>query len=208
MLLQGYSSGVVYVMRHGQTILDTQHRSDGWLDYPLSDKGRIGLIKAQQYLKNSNIDTVYAPSLRRAFETAHIIASGILSGPKVEIADQARTWHLGALMGTKKKPNKIIVKYYMQHTTQRPEGGESMKEFHDRFMPWLWDLLDKARQGNNYLLVTSGSNLRMLSQAITGNKDTFDLDEAGLMVIRPTSEHRAEGAVLFGHKSKEDEIFS
>ena len=42
----------IYVMRHGRTALDAMKRSDGWLDFPLTDEGRRGTMKAQQYLKD------------------------------------------------------------------------------------------------------------------------------------------------------------
>ena len=40
----------IYLMRHGRTALDPMHRSDGWLDLPLSEKGQhcnqgLGLFK-------------------------------------------------------------------------------------------------------------------------------------------------------------------
>ena len=64
---------IVYLLRHGRTAMDVLKRSDGWLDLPLSDKGRMGLIEAQQYLKLEPLLAIYAPPLRRAQETAHIL---------------------------------------------------------------------------------------------------------------------------------------
>jgi broad specificity phosphatase PhoE len=193
-------------MRHGRTALDNEKRSDGWLDFPLSDEGRVGLIKAQQYLKAANIDCIYTPSLRRTYETAHIMASGILSHPDVEVADEARTWNLGMLMGTKKKPNRTVVQYYMDHPTEKPFGGESMQQFQDRFIPWLKHQLKESQNGS-VLVVTSGSNLREIGREFTGDKDTYDLDEGGLLMLWPHKD-TAMGHVVFGHKSKEDEYFS
>jgi broad specificity phosphatase PhoE len=190
-----------YVMRHGQTVLDDEKRSDGWLDYPLSDKGRVGLITAQQYLKLAPIRRVYASDLRRAHETAHIIASGILTHPKVETANQAKTWNLGVLIGTKKKPNKPLVRYFMDHPTETPQGGESMQAFCARWIPWL---LRIVKTDGAKLVVTSGSNLRAIGTALYGDKDKFDLDEGGLMCLNQD----AEGHVIFGHKDAHDEDFS
>lgn len=192
-----------YVMRHGKTVLDDEKRSDGWLDYPLSDKGRIGLVTAQQYLKLAPIQQVYAPSLRRAHETAHILASGILTHPTLHTAEQARTWNLGALIGTKKKPNKPLVKYFMDHPTATPEGGESMQAFCERFIPWLLKIVKQSKDGAT-LVVTSGSNLRAIGTALAGDKDKYDLDEGGLMALSPD----LEGHVIFGHKDADQEDYS
>lgn len=199
----------LYVMRHGRTVLDDEKRSDGWLDFPLSDEGRVGLIKAQQYLKNADISIIYTPHLRRAYETGHIIASGTLSNPKVEIDDHCITWNLGMLMGTKKKPNKVIVQYYMDHPSEKPAGGESMRDFHDRFIPWVNKKINEVRKlGRSILVVTSGSNLRMIGQAFVHNKDTFDLDESGLISLTPKAKGGVEGKVLFGHKRSDKENLS
>lgn len=198
----------IYVMRHGRTVLDDEKRSDGWLDYPLSDSGRVGLLTAQQYLKTSPLRKIYAPSLQRTAETAHILQSGILTRPEVIIDDHPRSWHLGILIGTKKKPNKPLVKYYMDHPNEKPDGGESMAEFHARFIPWVEQKAHEVKEGGGpILIVTSGSNLRELSNHLTGNVATFDLDEGGLMVLRCSGE-KMEGQVIMGHKHGEDEGWS
>ncbi|MGH6878557.1 MAG: histidine phosphatase family protein [Rhizomicrobium sp.] len=194
-----------YVMRHGQTVLDDEKRSDGWLDYPLSDKGRIGLMDAQQFLKLAPIRTVYAPTLRRAEETGHIIASGILNHPKEVVADAAKTWNLGTLIGSKKKPNKPLVHYFMDHPNETPMGGESMQAFCARWIPWLLKTVHKDNGAS--LIVTSGSNLRAIGTALYGDTDKFDLDEGGLMVLLPEG-NSANGQVIFGHKDGDEEDFS
>jgi len=199
--------GAVYVMRHGKTVLDDEKRSDGWLDYPLSDKGRIGLMEAQQYLKMAPITEVYTPSLRRAEETAHIIASGILTHPSLHIADELRTWNMGTLIGSKKRPNKPLVRFFMDHPNEKVPEGESQVEFFKRFLPCLWGLVQKAKLHGPFLVVTSGSNLRAIGIALEGNKDRFDLDEGGLMTLTAGPEG-VSGRVLFGHKSGKDEDFS
>jgi broad specificity phosphatase PhoE len=197
----------VYVMRHGKTVLDDEKRSDGWLDYPLSDKGRIGLMEAQQYLKMAPITEVYTPSLRRAEETAHIIASGILTHPTLHIADELRTWNMGSLIGTKKKPNKPLVRFFMDHPGLPVPNGESQMAFFQRFLPYLFRLVERAKTEGAFLVVCSGSNLRAIGTALVGDKDKFDLDEGGLMMLT-SGKDGPEGRVLFGHKDGEQEDYS
>jgi broad specificity phosphatase PhoE len=194
----------IYIMRHGRTVLDNLHRSDGWLDYPLSDEGRMRLIAAQQYLKDTPIKAIYAPALKRTKETAEIIQSGIISHPPLIIADEAKTWNLGTLMGTPKKPNKPIVGYFMDHPNDRPEGGESMFEFRTRFIPWLQDRKQDVLDGAGpILIITSGSNLREISYQTTGDKSAYDIDEGGLLVLFP-DERGWAGSVILGSKDSDD----
>jgi broad specificity phosphatase PhoE len=192
--------GVLYVMRHGKTVLDNEKRSDGWLDYPLSDEGRIGIMPSQQFLKQAPIDCVVTCGLRRCEETAHIMASGILNHPTKEINEDSRTWNLGTLIGSRKKPNKPVVKYFMHHPDEVPESGESMNSFRKRFMGVVKDLLKRVRRGENILLVCSGSGIREISRMLAGDTESFDLTESGLLMITPYGKS-LQAKVIFGHKN-------
>ena len=195
---------VLYVMRHGKTILDNEDRSDGWLDYPLSDEGRLGLIDAQQFLKNAPVKTTVANSLRRVTETAHIINSGILSKPKTEIDESTRTWNLGELIGTKKLSAKPIVEYYVANPGETPKGGESLGKFQKRFLSAAKKLLARVKRGDGpILLVCSGSNIRTLSVMLCGNPHTFNLCEAGLLMLVPFG-NKIQCKVVFGHVDDEE----
>lgn len=199
---------VLYIMRHGRTVLDDEGRSDGWLDYPLSDDGRIGLMPAQQFLKAVPLKKVVTSSLRRCEETAHIIQSGVLSRPPMAIDEKTRTWNLGHLIGTKKKPNKPVVKFFMDNPDKKPTAGESMNQFRKRFLSSVKRCLSEARSGKGpILLVVSGSGIREISRMLAGDTDRFDLDESGLMMIVPFRD-KLHGKVIFGHKSEKGEWMS
>ncbi len=199
---------ILFLMRHGRTVLDSEHRSDGWLDYPLSDEGRIGLMPVQQYLKSAPITQVFTNSLRRCAETAHIITSGILSHPKISISDETRTWNLGEMIGGKKKSNKPIVQYYMTHSDQEPHCGESLDTFRQRLLPYIWARMTQLEKGKGpFLFVTSGSACREISYALTGDCDTLDLDESGLAMLF-THDGQIHGKVIFGHKDEDGEWLS
>lgn len=185
----------VYLVRHGRTALDVQHRSDGWLDLPLSDKGQLSLIEAQQHLKTIPIACIYTPDLKRTHETAKIIKSGTLSDPKIETADQAKTWNLGVLAGTPKETGKPKVELLLQNPDEAPLGGESYNEFTGRFLPWFNKVTAKVKKP--ILIVCSGSNLRCIGMRLLGDYEAIDLDEGGLAAL-----HRSGGAwhaeIIFG----------
>lgn len=202
----GSSKEPVYVMRHGRTALDPLKRSDGWLDFPLSDEGRMGIIEAQQLLKElpKPLTCIYASSLKRTTETAHIIQSGAgVDPPCVEIDDAARTWNLGKLSGSKKYPNKPIVKRYMANPDEKPDEGESLNAFRKRFMTWFKEILNEKRAGP-ILMVLSGSNIREISHYLAGGRDALDLDEGGLLELKPVGK-TWQGTVLLGSKQDDDE---
>lgn len=190
----------VYLLRHGKTAMDTLKRSDGWLDLPLTDKGRMGLIEAQQYLKLEPLMAIYAPPLRRTQETAHIVQSGMVKQPDVRTAPEAVTWGLGVLTGTPKVESKPKVKRLIAKPDTKPLGGESYNEFKQRFLPWF---LEKARDakeaGRPILIVCSGSSMRLLGTSMFGDQDAFNLDEGGLVAL-----HYADGSwdkeIIFGDR--------
>lgn len=173
----------IYLMRHGHTVLDVDRRSDGFLDFPLSDDGRLGLIDAQQYLKTVPLDCIYAPGLKRTTETAEIIQSGTMSKPDIDKSDEGRTWNLGVLAGTPKKTGKPRVKELIANPSRAPMGGESFNDFRDRFMSWFEEMAEEVESGKPVLYVGSGSNMRLIGQELLGDADQLDLDEGGLACL-------------------------
>jgi broad specificity phosphatase PhoE len=206
--LSGDRPKSLYFMRHGRTALDPVHRSDGWLDFPLSDAGQVSLIPAEQALKLCPIRKIYAPTLKRTTQSAEIMQSGIISDPEIIPADPAKTWNLGALAGTPKKPNREIVQHYIDCPDETPEGGESMNDFRARFLPWFESRKAEVMNGEGPILViTSGSALREVSTQMYGVEDRLDLDEGGLFVMEPQGEEWTARVVL-GSKDPDDEHLS
>jgi len=195
---------IIYLMRHGATPMDVLKRSDGWLDLPLSDKGRMGLIPAQQHLKLEPIKAVYAPPLRRTQETAHIVASGLLKNPVVFSCPEAMTWNLGVLAGIPKEEAKPKVKELLAHPDTKPIGGESYNEFKRRFMTWFKKRAKEAKDGP-ILIVCSGSNLRLLGTVLFKNRDEFNLDEGGLVKLRQI-DGKWHAQTLIGEDADPEEI--
>jgi broad specificity phosphatase PhoE len=171
----------IYVMRHGSTVLDVTKRSDGFLDFPLSDAGRLSLIQAQQYLKKIPLAAIYEPGLKRTAETAHIVKSGTLTDPPIVTDPAAKTWNLGILAGTRKRYGRPEVQKLIDSPLSAPPGGESFNDFQDRFLPWFQKVAKQVlKSGKPVLIVCSGSNLRLLGQTLCGDPDELDLDEGGL----------------------------
>jgi broad specificity phosphatase PhoE len=186
--------------------MDTLKRSDGWLDLPLSDKGRMGLIPAQQYLKLEPIKTIHSSPLKRTTETAHIMQSGILSGPDARQSADAGTWNLGALAGLPKTEARPKVKVLLENPDRRPLGGESHNEFRKRFMRWFDSKVKQAKSsGKPILIICSGSNLRLLGKELTGDRDAVNLDEGGLASLHHKG-NAWHSERLIGDPAEEGEI--
>ena len=62
------------ILRHGQTDSNTQGRYLGSTDAPLNDKGIAQAHRAAERLKSIRYDAIYASPLKRAWQTAEIVA--------------------------------------------------------------------------------------------------------------------------------------
>lgn len=195
----------IYIMRHGKTALDKTSRSDGWIDLPLSSEGQESVVETlADHLKMVPITCIYPSHLIRTKETAHTVASGILSHPEIEPKKEAATWNLGAMAGDPKQPNKQAVKYLLNHPDTAPQGGESYNEFKGRFLPFFEKMKKDAKKDVPLLLILSGSCCRLISEVLFQDRSTLDLDEAGLAVLYP-EEGKWVADVICGHKDDDDE---
>ena len=65
----------LYLVRHGETDWNLQHRIQGLTDIPLNETGRAQALVTGDLLARRRWDGVYSSPLLRAFETASIIAT-------------------------------------------------------------------------------------------------------------------------------------
>jgi probable phosphoglycerate mutase len=89
------------LIRHGETLWNTERRMQGQLDSPLTERG---LWQAQQLgirLKNQPFTTLYSSDLPRAARTAEQIA--IVTGHNILIDERLRERHFGAFEGMTQK---------------------------------------------------------------------------------------------------------
>lgn len=66
---------VLYLMRHGQTLFNLQHKIQGWCDSPLTDLGIKQAQVASEYFKTNHIifDHAYSSTSERACDTLEIV---------------------------------------------------------------------------------------------------------------------------------------
>jgi 2,3-bisphosphoglycerate-dependent phosphoglycerate mutase len=190
------------LVRHGQSIWNLQNRFTGWIDVPLTEKGKEEAYKAGELLKDIRFDVAYTSMLTRAQETLRIILETIgLLIPVIK--DQAlNERHYGALQGLNKdrareKWGKEIVHLWRRSYDIPPPEGESLKDTAARTIPFLeraimGDILD----GRNVLVVAHGNSLRSIVMFIenltpeeilkveipTGTPIVYELDEEGKLL--------------------------
>ena len=83
---------LLYCVRHGESTHNAEGRIQGQADIPLSDFGRRQSEAVAEALAALAIDAVYASPLRRALETAEIIARRV----QLDVRTDARLMEIHA----------------------------------------------------------------------------------------------------------------
>lgn len=65
---------MIYIVRHGQTEMNHRKALQGRSDYPLDEKGIAQARAAAEKLRDIRFDRVYTSPLKRAVQTAKLIA--------------------------------------------------------------------------------------------------------------------------------------
>ena len=68
--------GHLYIIRHGQTDWNVEHKLQGRTDIPLNENGRKMAVEAHEKYKDIKIDICYSSPLSRAYETAQTVLEG------------------------------------------------------------------------------------------------------------------------------------
>lgn len=119
-----------YFMRHGQTDWNAEHRLMGQQDIPLNMLGKEQAKKAIQKVKHLNIQKIYTSPLKRALETAQIIATSL--NIDLIILENLKEVNFGIYEGKKIQTN--FLDSWMLGNTD-PVSGESFWDVYKRIQP-------------------------------------------------------------------------
>lgn len=156
------------LVRHGQSLWNLEDRFTGWVDVPLTEKGRNEAIAAGEKLKDISIDVAYTSGLQRAQLTLELIQQGM--GREIPvIRDPAlNERHYGDLQGLNKtrtaaKFGDEQVKIWRRSFDIPPPNGESLKDTAERTLPFFRAcILGDIAQGKDVLVVAHGNSNRSI----------------------------------------------
>lgn len=153
----------VLLLRHAPTSWNDQQRRQGWTDEPLTDDGRQA---AQAWAAGSCVAfaAVLASDLRRARETATLVAAGLGLGA-VQALPGLREQDQGAWTGLTKEQIKRRWPDRLRERPRRPVDGEPPEVVLDRVLATLgW--LAAAQPGCRVLAITHSEVIRILERAL------------------------------------------
>ncbi len=192
------------LVRHGQSVWNLQNRFTGWVDVPLTEKGKEEAFKAGELLKDIRFNVAYTSDLTRAQETLRIILEVI--GLNIPVI---KNWALnerdyGDLTGLNKdrareKYGKEIVHLWRRSYDIPPPHGEALKDTAARTIPFLERaIMGDIMLGNDVLVVAHGNSNRSIVMFLeklspeeivkvelpTGTPIVYDLDEQGNIISK------------------------
>lgn len=136
----------IYLLRHGETLWNSEGRYQGQLDSALTLKGeeqaKTNALKLSKYVDIKDVKFFSSP-LGRAKATAEIIAehSG-LENSKIIFEDDIQEFNYGIFEGqTKEYCKDVYAKEFSEREANKfsyvLEGGESYIKVFERLMRWL-----------------------------------------------------------------------
>jgi 2,3-bisphosphoglycerate-dependent phosphoglycerate mutase len=160
---------LLVLLRHGESQWNLENRFTGWIDVPLTERGRDEARRAGEKLRGIRFDRAFTSVLQRAIETLDIVLR-VLNQTDLPIErDQAlNERHYGDLQGlnkaeTAKKFGDEQVHIWRRSYDVAPPGGESLQDTAARTLPYFESKIVPAlAAGNNVLVSAHGNSLRSI----------------------------------------------
>lgn len=151
------------IIRHGNSLANTQKVFAGNTDSPLTELGLLQAEKtAQHMVKNYQVDAVYASDLQRAFTTGKVLADKL--GLRVIPTPAMREIFAGQWEG---KPFDELDRLDSYHTWKTDigsaacDGGESVARLQDRVLTELKRIAGE-NTGKTVVIVSHGTPIRAI----------------------------------------------
>ncbi len=168
------------LIRHGQSVWNAENRFTGWVDSPLSERGRTEAKQAGDRLavEDVHIDRAFTSTLRRAIDTGRVILDTLGQ----DDVPQEQAWELnerfyGALTGrdkaqTAEEFGEDQVRVWRRSHDVPPPGGESLKDTANRTLPYFHQVIVPVTLQVDVVLVSAhGNSLRSIVKELDGLDD-------------------------------------
>lgn len=158
----------LYIIRHGETLWNTQRKLQGQTDIPLNENGRMLAAKTAQGMREIRFDLAVTSPLVRAAETARIV----LGGRNIPLFQEKRIQEIsfGELEGcvfqkdADEASNPELYRFFHAAERYQPApGGETLEALCFRTGEFLEKLKTRKEwYGKNILVSTHGAASRAL----------------------------------------------
>ena len=160
----------IFLIRHGETIWNSEMKLQGHTDIPLSDIG-VDQAKALAHrLASQTISAIYCSDLGRAVETARAIAAP--RGMEMTHLEALRELNFGLWEGhtfseIKQQYGDMVSRWWANPLTVDIPGGEGLSGLASRVVSAVKEIVEK-HQGEQVAVVCHGGPIRSLVCTILG----------------------------------------
>jgi 2,3-bisphosphoglycerate-dependent phosphoglycerate mutase len=167
------------LVRHGESEYNAKDLWTGWLDVPLTEKGREEARRAGEEIKDIKIDAVFVSDLIRSKQTWEEIAK-VLGLEKLEATEawEIKERSYGDLAGqnkfeVKKKYGDEQWLKWRRGWDEKIPNGETLKDVYNRCVPFFQEkVLPLLKSGKNVLLSDHGNSFRALVKYLDKIEDS------------------------------------
>ena len=176
----------LYVVRHGESVLNRNKCFGGWANTPLTEKGTEDARKAKRELASIHFDCVYCSDLLRAVQTAQVV----LPGRQMEIRENLRELSVGEFQA---RPVEECTRLYGDVCVQARRmrdytavGGESHQMQYARTAVFMKEMEQLKDCENVAVFCHEGTIKCMLSYVLGSMVDPYALihDNGAFSVFR------------------------
>ena len=157
------------LVRHGQTAWNAERRFQGHADTPLSEAGRAEARALGDRLRDEPVTALYTSPLRRAVETAEIVAA--VAGVPLEVDERLREIDVGSWQGlTRDEVEARFPEAYGRWLEGEAswDDGETYEALAERILPTLVELSERHGSGL-VVAVTHSGPVRVALRAAGGS---------------------------------------
>lgn len=199
---------ILYLMRHGETIINRAHRTQGWCDGILTRKGIEAAINVGRGLSCIDFKSIYSSDLGRAIKTANIVIKENKFNNKLKLKEieGLREVYFGKYEGEYESVmlNDMLSYLNVKSIEEAAEKYEFQKAYCDsvaaldetneaedyntalsRVMKSLNDICIENEEDNdvNVLLVVHGGMLRLIIDKIDKSYDLRNISNASISKV-------------------------
>ena len=136
----------IYLVRHGETALNAEHKMRGWDNPPLNEDGEADAEKVAEVLAALKLDKIYCSDLKRATQTANTVNEAQQTARPLEPTLNLRTIDVGMWTGrpveqVEPRLAQLQAAWRTKPDTEAP-GGESFTSFQRRQLAAWREILD------------------------------------------------------------------
>ncbi len=187
------------LVRHGESVGNSENRLQGHEDYDLTDLGRRQASLTAERLAAEETAHVYSSSLLRALATAEVAAARL--GREPVVLPDLSEYHFGEMAGETYADLRQRFGTSVSAGERVYPGEEGRDVFYRRVTSAIWQIVE-AHPGESVAVVTHAGPIALFCQSVLGlpyrRPMPFSIDNCSLNLVEvaETAGDRASRAVL------------